>query len=1025
MDSILQYPSSVSTIIPSVRDVFWAPDNKGIICECIVLQTQGTAAQVHFCGFNKRYDRWVQFDQLLDPLDALCPALGSRIPVHQPKPAPATNRYPVLIPDEAPKVQKRNINIKGSTTIIHWNCNGLLHSNHLTDVKHILLIHKPTFLCLSETKLDDSCTGEENIPGYTAYRSDRNTRLSAKNKGEGGGVLVYAPSNLDITWMPTAGLDFEMGTLDFNSKRGGMRIVTLYRRPGNTVSDTLLDELTTVAATGKKIVLTGDININTLISDPTPTALHQHLQSIFGTQLISEVTRPASNACLDHFWVPDEKTEFKASVLDDSGSDHLPICLTINKATDVKKPKQRKRPNWKAVPEETIRNFIQQYDWRALFLATTLILAMAEWTKFVGKLTSLPPLTCTRQKSLAISPELLSLINERTAARKSDGPQSKKYKDIRNKVVKLNRKQQKKDAESDIAKAGDDSGQKWKVLNKLLGRNSAEKTIPPLDPNVTNMFYVHTLDRLDKIRTETRKKLGNCLPPASDWLPPFIYTQDKDLLEIKTIPEHKTRMLLKAVKSKSAPGPDLMPSFIYKDYAFELAKPLTKIINLSITEQTFPKEWKYAEVIPIYKNKGAKEDPDSYRPVSLLAIAGKILEKAVQLQLKNHLYINRIIPDHQHGFRPNHSTTTCTISIADAIAQNTDKGRISALVALDFSKAFDTINHKKLLNILRTDALLSENSANWMESYLSQRTQSVRVGTALSRVLSVTAGVPQGSVLGPILFTAYTARMPIPEFGKQFMFADDTTLVIYGNTRADIERNTNKALAAIETFAFDMDLFLNIGKTQLVLCSTVQKRRQTTDIQISGSTGPIPATEEAKILGITFDRHLSWATHLKKQAKKATGRCRAIARTGWMLRQVTLSMLFKTLVFSLTDYCDVTWADAPQSALGPIDRITSLAARIACHAPNRSPTAPLLLKLGWSTAPARRHEHRIRFYKTVLKTGIPRDLYDQIPNTTLHERKTRATSRGNAPLPKFRTNYGRKTFQYWSSNIYNHSIKHD
>ena len=141
---------------------------------------------------------------------------------------------------------------------------------------------------------------------------------------------------------------------------------------------------------------------------------------------------------------------------------------------------------------------------------------MAEWTKFVGNLTRLPPLTCTRPKSLAISPELLSLINERTAARKSNGPQSKKYKDIRNKVVKLNRKQEKKDAESAIAKGGDDSGQKWNVLNKLLGKKSAKKTIPPLDPNVTNMFYVHTLNRLDKICTETKKKLGNYLPPASD-----------------------------------------------------------------------------------------------------------------------------------------------------------------------------------------------------------------------------------------------------------------------------------------------------------------------------------------------------------------------------------------------------------------------------------------------------------------------------------------------------------------------------
>ena len=995
----------MSTIAPSVGDCLLAPDANGYICKCKVLEIRGTDAKVHFCNFNKRHDQWVPFRLLRDPA------------VNEPHSTPSPSNY--LVAHERAKFPAvKAATTKGATCIIHWNCNGLLNGSHLADVKRILL-DKPTLLCLSETKLDESCDGEENIPGYTAYRADRNHKLSVKSKGAGGGVLVYAPSDLDAAWTAKAGPDFEMGILDFNSKCGGMRIVSLYRRPGNTVSECLLDELTAASATGKTIVLTGDININTLLCDPPPTSLHNHLRAVIGTQLVRDVTRPASNACLDHFWVSNsvETSSLHATVMDDSGSDHLPIRLTINRPIEKQKPKPRKRPNWKAVPKETIQDFIQQYDWRKLFLCTTLVLAMAEWIAFVEQLTSLPPLTGSRPRSIAITPALLSMMKERDAARKTDGPRSKNYKILRNKVVALSRTEKRREAEHAIAKAGTDASLKWKALNNLLGRKANEVSPPPLDANATNTFYVRTLERLHTSRIEARTKLGNCLPHDNEWHPRPVLGGSR--MDLQSIPEHKTRSLLRAIQGKSASGPDLMPAFIYKKFAFELAKPLTKIFNLSVAEQTFPQEWKSAEVIPIYKNKGPKDVPDSYRPVSILAIAGKILEKAIQLQLKNHLYTNRIIPDHQHGFRPNHSTSTCTLSIADAISHNIDNGEVTALVALDYSKAFDTISHGKLVTILRTDAMLSDNAANWIESYLSQRTQSVRIGAELSSPQAVSSGVPQGSVLGPILFTVYTARMPSPEFGHLFMFADDTTLVIPGKDASEVATRTNKALAEIETFSYAMDLFLNIGKTQLVLCSSPQKRRHIDDIQINTSSGRIPESAEAKILGLLFDRHLSWAPHLQAQARKAAGRCRAIARTSWMLNRTTLSMLFHTLVFSLTDYCDVTWADASQSAVGSIDRITNLAARITCHAPHRTATAPLLATLGWIDAPSRRLEHRRNFLKSVSTTGLPSNLAEQLTITRPHDRSTRATSRGITSLPHFRTNYGRRTVKYWSSTIHN------
>lgn len=912
--------------------------------------------------------------------------------------------------------------------IIHWNCNGLLQSEHLQDVK-VLLSEMPTVLCITETKLDQSCVSEVDIPGYQTHRADRDACVSTRNRGAGGGVLVYTPNYLETSWDHLAGADFEMGTLDFAlPKQPGLRVVVIYRRPGNTATTALLDAITNAAATSKQLIVTGDINIDTLNSTPHPADLYDHLSTIVGKQLVGEPTRPASGTCLDHFWVSEDIACYStASVMDNSGSDHLPILLSLKRTTArPKQVEQPKRLNWKAVPCQTIANFIRCYNWRVLLVATTLAIAMTEWNSFVDQLTALPPVTRPKLKTyITISHDVLSLMSQRDAARKEMGQLSPEYKALRNQVVQLIRKEKKENAERELRRAGNDSRKQWAVLNNILGRGSKSKTIPLLNASEANSFYCTTVDRLKL----TRQPLGIVsIPPVTiDSIPPYIVPSIiPDPLQFADVPEHKIRDLLRSLKVMAAAGPDRMPSFIYKDFAFELAKPLTIIFNLSILECAFPASWKIAEVVPIYKGKGSKTDPASYRPVSLLCIAGKVLEKAIQLQLKCHFYTHGIIPAHQHGFRPNHSTTTCTASIANAIAENTENGKISALIALDFSKAFDTINHGTLLTTLKDKAMLSNSAVEWLQSYLTNRTQAVRIGDVLSKANVISAGVPQGSVLGPILFTTYTADMPLPRGGHIFMFADDTTLVISGNSKEDLETNCSEALANIEAFTRQMDLFLNIEKTQLVLCTSAQKRRHMPEISISGpSDTSLKENETATILGVTFDRHMTWRDHIKNQTHKAAGRCRAIARTGWMLHTSTLCKLLQALVFSITDYCDVTWADASAAATGPIDRVTNLAARIASHAPPRTPSAQLLENLGWLTGPQRRQRHRIQFCRKIRLTKCPADLHSLLPReaTILEdERVTRSRARGLTKLPKIRTEYGRKTFKYWSSKVHNDTL---
>jgi hypothetical protein len=260
--------------------------------------------------------------------------------------------------------------------------------------------------------------------------------VSSKNAGVGGGVMAYVRSDTEAAWTAEAGEDFELGILDFATKGQGIRIVILYRRPGENATPALLDELTDAMSTRKRVIVTGDINLDTLNATPTPRDLHLHLCAIAGTQLVQQATRPASGKCMDHFWV-NEATDTEVLVLDNSSTDHLPIKLSLRKS--IPETSKRQKPmklNWKAVPIDTIGNLIKCYDWSALFLATTLILAMAEWNKFVTELTSLPPVTSSKPKpNEKISPELRALMTERDDARKTSGSSSRVYKDLRNRVV--------------------------------------------------------------------------------------------------------------------------------------------------------------------------------------------------------------------------------------------------------------------------------------------------------------------------------------------------------------------------------------------------------------------------------------------------------------------------------------------------------------------------------------------------------------------------------------------------------------
>ena len=216
-----------------------------------------------------------------------------------------------------------------------------------------------------------------------------------------------------------------------------------------------------------------------------------------------------------------------------------------------------------------------------------------------------------------------------------------------------------------------------------------------------------------------------------------------------------------------------------KDALSVVITPITKIVNKSIRNGIFPSRYKESIIVPIVKNsKKDRLDPGNNRPVSLLPVIGKIIERVIQSQVTEFLNKDNLMSVHQHGFRKNHSTVTCLIELMENVRESLDKGMLSGMVAIDLSKAFDTIRHKTLVEKLKS-LNFDANAISWFESYLKDRKQRVKINDTISNEGTVKHGVPQGSILGPLLFSLYINDLP-DNVGdcKVKLYADDTTLYL-------------------------------------------------------------------------------------------------------------------------------------------------------------------------------------------------------------------------------------------------------
>ena len=372
---------------------------------------------------------------------------------------------------------------------------------------------------------------------------------------------------------------------------------------------------------------------------------------------------------------------------------------------------------------------------------------------------------------------------------------------------------------------------------------------------------------------------------------------------IPTISDREVLEIIKSLPSNVATGLDGISPLLLKLIAPAIAPSLAKVINCSIINSICPAQLKLARVTPIYK-QGSKNDVDNYRPISVLPVISKILEKHVCNHFSSFLITHNLLHKCQSGFRANHSCETILVKITDEWLEAMDKGLFTGVVMIDLRKAFDVVDHKLLLKKLQIYGL-NGNSLKWFKRYLSGRYQKVCVDGKLSEQLSIQSGVPQGSILGPALFLLFINDLPLVLKNNIGIYADDSTLYASALTLADVEEKTRPDIDAVSKWAKENKMKMHPAKTKYSIISTRQKiansRKQTLDLPVDGMQ--LSKVESEGVLGVYIDSHLTWNEHIDILCRKLLQRIAILGRARRYLPTKYRLLLYNASIKPLFTYC--------------------------------------------------------------------------------------------------------------------------
>lgn len=501
-----------------------------------------------------------------------------------------------------------------------------------------------------------------------------------------------------------------------------------------------------------------------------------------------------------------------------------------------------------------------------------------------------------------------------------------------------------------IDELSDQPRKRWQIVGQLLHSSPAPSNLDlqsatSLAISFTNFFA----DKISKIRDTIQKSLAGTtllltLPPTSQ---PLVFN---------TLPPVTSGEVLQILKcptaSKSSPV-DVVPSQLLKLCPDLFAFFISEIANRSFTQSTFPTSFKTAQITPLLKKPSLDSaDPSNFRPISNLSTIGKLIEHLILDRIKPHIISSANFPVHQSAYRSHHSTETAMLRVTNDLLSAIGNGTPSFLATIDLTAAFDTVNHSTLITRLEEAFGICDSTLLLLKSYLRHRLQYVKVGSFAVPTTECLSGVPQGSVLGPLLFATYVAPVSslVASFGIcHHSYADDITLYVKLISSGKESRDMLlKCISAVQHWFLSNGLLINASKSELIdIGSATQLRTTAPESSYTVADEAITPSNKLKILGVVLDNRMSFDAHVAEVCRSCSFHTRALQHIRKHIDFHTAKAIACSTVGSRLDYCNSILAGISEYNLNRLQRIQNNVARVVCQVPRRSNASELLFNLHW------------------------------------------------------------------------------